>query len=166
MFSLTGPVIRRPSAWRGDATNWMPKRPRSNTTVPSTLTSASQPLHPPALTRRSLSERPNSLRSSPVVIAVRDGTFGARGNAIVAEQAAPEIDREVDRGAAAHGERAGRTRRDARGATVGALRRIEHRPAAKLLGELGGPDVGEPSGAVSLGKTREEDLQHQRSCPQ
>ncbi len=39
---LTAPVISRPSACRGDATNWMPKRPRSNTTVPSTFTSASQ----------------------------------------------------------------------------------------------------------------------------
>ena len=30
MFSVTGPVISRPSAWRGEATNWMPNRPRSN----------------------------------------------------------------------------------------------------------------------------------------
>ena len=29
MFSVTGPVTSRPSAWRGEATNWMPKRPRS-----------------------------------------------------------------------------------------------------------------------------------------
>src|SRR5204863_428562 len=50
MFSVTGPVMRRPSAWRGDATNWIPKRPRSNTTVLSTFTSASHPLHPPGLT--------------------------------------------------------------------------------------------------------------------
>ena len=62
MFSVTGPVISRPSAWRGEATNWMPKRPRSKTTVPSTLTSASQALQPPALTWRSLSERPKSRR--------------------------------------------------------------------------------------------------------
>src|SRR5574337_981519 len=64
MFAVTGPVISRPSAWRGDATYWIPNRPRSNTTVPSTLTSASQPLQPPALTTRSLSERPNNRRSS------------------------------------------------------------------------------------------------------
>ena len=31
MFSVTGPVTSRPSAWRGEATNWMPKRPRSKT---------------------------------------------------------------------------------------------------------------------------------------
>ncbi len=50
MFSVTGPVISRPSAWRGEATNWMPKRPMSQPIVPSTLTSASQALQPPALT--------------------------------------------------------------------------------------------------------------------
>ena len=45
---VTGPVTSRPSAWRGEATNWMPKRPRSKTRVSSTLMSASQALHPPA----------------------------------------------------------------------------------------------------------------------
>ena len=40
MFSGMGPVTSSPSAWRGEATNWIPKRARSNTTVPSTLTSA------------------------------------------------------------------------------------------------------------------------------
>src|SRR5262249_2546536 len=63
MFAVTGPVISRPSACRGDATNWRPKRPRSKTIVPRTLTSASQALQPPALTTRSFSERPNSRRS-------------------------------------------------------------------------------------------------------
>src|SRR4030095_16726903 len=63
MFRLTAPVIKSPSAWRGDATNWIPKRPRSKTTVLSTFTSASQPLPPPALTCRSLSERPNRRRA-------------------------------------------------------------------------------------------------------
>jgi hypothetical protein len=62
MFSVTGPVTSKPSAWRGDATNWMPNRPRSNTTVFSTFTSDSQPLQPPALTCRNLSERPKILR--------------------------------------------------------------------------------------------------------
>jgi hypothetical protein len=53
MFSLSAPVISRPSAWRGDATNWMPKRLRSQPTVFSTFTSSSQALQPPALTWRS-----------------------------------------------------------------------------------------------------------------
>ncbi len=78
MLRVTGPVTRSPSACRGDATNWIPKRPRSKTTVLRTLTSASHPLHPPALTCRSFNERPRmrcrsaarrwaSLRVSPLV---------------------------------------------------------------------------------------------------
>ena len=39
---------------------------RSKTSVPVTISSASQPLHPPALTCRSLSDRPKSFASSPV----------------------------------------------------------------------------------------------------
>src|SRR5579859_4918403 len=41
----------------------MPNRARSKTMVPRTLTSASQPLHPPALTCRNLSDRPKRRRS-------------------------------------------------------------------------------------------------------
>ena len=63
MFFGTGPVTSRPSACRGEATNWMPNRPRSKPTVLSTLVSASQALQPPALTWRSFSERPKSLRA-------------------------------------------------------------------------------------------------------
>ena len=62
MFSLTGPVMTKPSACRGEATNWMPNRPRSKTTVPSTFRSASHAPDPPALTWRSLSDRPKSRR--------------------------------------------------------------------------------------------------------
>jgi len=64
IFSLTGPVTSRASAWRGEATIWMPKRPRSYTVVLSTLISTSQPLQPPALTWRTLSERPKIRRIS------------------------------------------------------------------------------------------------------
>jgi len=60
MFSVTGPVTTRPSAWRGEATNWTPKRERSNWMLPAALSSASQPLQPPAETWRSLSDRPKS----------------------------------------------------------------------------------------------------------
>ena len=63
MFSVTQPVMRSPSAWRGEATIWIPKRPRSHPTVPRTFTSASQALQPPALTCRSFSDRPKSRRS-------------------------------------------------------------------------------------------------------
>lgn len=62
MFSVTGPVTTTPSAWRGEATNWIPKRDRSNCTLPAALSSASQPLQPPAETWRSLSERPKRRR--------------------------------------------------------------------------------------------------------
>ena len=116
MFSVTGPVIRSPSAWRGDATNWMPKRPRSNTTVESTLVSASQALQPPALTCRSLSERPKSrfrlfverLRKlqriaaenqvvafadrEAVIVRERDRAVRTGQRAIAAEQASAEVD--------------------------------------------------------------------------
>src|SRR5450830_69326 len=63
MFSVTGPVMRRPAAWRGEATQLLPNRPRSQPIVPRTLTSALQALQSPALTTRSFSERPNSRRS-------------------------------------------------------------------------------------------------------
>src|SRR5262250_3189533 len=59
IFSVTGPVITTPSACRGEATNWMPNRPRSKTTVLSTFRSDSQALQPPADTCRNLSDRPN-----------------------------------------------------------------------------------------------------------
>jgi hypothetical protein len=52
MLAVTGPVTSRPSACRGEATNWMPYCPRSNTSVFNTLVSASQALQPPALTWR------------------------------------------------------------------------------------------------------------------
>ncbi len=60
MFSETGPVTTMPSAWRGEATNWIPKRPRSNWTFPLAFSSASHPLQPAAETCRSRSERPKS----------------------------------------------------------------------------------------------------------
>src|SRR5712692_1724412 len=78
MFSVTGPVMSSPSACRGEATYWMPKRARSKTGVPSTLTSASQPLHPPALTTRSLRDRPKSRRSSPSSAAARGYSWEPR----------------------------------------------------------------------------------------
>jgi hypothetical protein len=58
MFSVTGPVTMIPSAWRGEATNSMPKRPRSKKMVVKTFKSASQALQPPALTCRSFRDRP------------------------------------------------------------------------------------------------------------
>jgi hypothetical protein len=44
----TGPVIRAQSAWRGEATAKMPKRPRSQATVFKTLKSSSHAAQPPA----------------------------------------------------------------------------------------------------------------------
>jgi len=46
MFAVSGRVTRMPSAWRGDATELDPKRLESKTTLPSALTSTSQPLQP------------------------------------------------------------------------------------------------------------------------
>src|ERR1035441_7570785 len=65
MFSVTGPVMRSPSAWRGEATYWIPNRPTSQPTVPRTLTSELQALQSPALTTRRFRERPNSRQSFP-----------------------------------------------------------------------------------------------------
>ena len=62
MFVFTAPVITSPSAWRGEATNWTPKRARSNTTFPRATSSASQPLQLPATTDRRRKDRPNSCR--------------------------------------------------------------------------------------------------------
>src|SRR6266446_2523948 len=78
MFSVTGPVISRPSACRGEATYWIPKRPRSKTGVPSTLTSALQALQSPALTTRSLSDLPKRRRSFCSSAAARGYSSGPR----------------------------------------------------------------------------------------
>jgi hypothetical protein len=53
-------VLRNtPQYYMGDrSSNWIPKRPRSNTTFPVAASSASQPLQPPADTFRSLKDRP------------------------------------------------------------------------------------------------------------
>ena len=59
---VTGPVTSSPSACRGEATNRTPKRPMSHPMVVRTLLSASQALHPPALTWRRQSDLPNSRR--------------------------------------------------------------------------------------------------------
>jgi len=64
MFSEWAPVTSSPSAWRGEATNWTPKRARSQPTEFSTLVSSSQPLQPPAETWRSLRDRPKIRRVS------------------------------------------------------------------------------------------------------
>jgi hypothetical protein len=63
MLRETGPVIRTPSACRGDATNWIPNLPRSQASVLGTFVSASQALPPAALTCRSLRERPKGSRA-------------------------------------------------------------------------------------------------------
>src|SRR5260370_22446848 len=78
MVAVTGPVMSSPSACRGEATYWMPKRPRSKTGVESTFTSDSQPLHPPALTTRSFSDRPNSCRNFSSRAAARGYSWGPR----------------------------------------------------------------------------------------
>jgi len=62
MLRLTAPVTTMPSAWRGEATNWMPKRERSKTTLPRACSSASQPPQLPATTERSRSALPKSRR--------------------------------------------------------------------------------------------------------
>src|SRR3990172_7911455 len=79
MFSEIAPVISRPSACRGDATNWIPKRLRSQATVFSTFTSSSHALQPPALTWRSLRERPKRLRSRPCSAPASSSSRSDRG---------------------------------------------------------------------------------------
>src|SRR5229473_3264368 len=85
MFSVTGPVMSSPSACRGEATNWMPKRAKSKTGVPSTFTSDSQPLQPPALTTRSFSDRPKRRRVRRLRCAAQhEVVAGPRGEAVFA----------------------------------------------------------------------------------
>lgn len=60
MFLVTGPVTSSMSAWRGEATKWMPKRSMSCTGLLSAMISISQPLHEPASTWRMASERPST----------------------------------------------------------------------------------------------------------
>jgi len=50
MFFVTGPVTNSPSACLGEATNCIPNLPISQPIVLRTFVSASQALHPPALT--------------------------------------------------------------------------------------------------------------------
>jgi hypothetical protein len=64
MLRVTGPVTRSRSAWRGEATKWMPKRSLSYTGLMSPVISISQPLQEPASTSRIASARPNRRRDS------------------------------------------------------------------------------------------------------
>ena len=167
MFFVTGPVMSRPSAWRGDATNWMPKRPRSQPMVPSTLVSASQAPQPPALTWRRRSERPKSLRSfssraaarrtcsfaglaehevfapahgHAVVAGLRDGALRTDFHAGGAKDAATEIER--DGFSVRAGDGLGRTHGHAGVAAVGAFAGIHLERAAVAVGQRGGRAFG------------------------
>ena len=60
MLRVTGPVTSSMSAWRGEATKWMPKRSRSYTGLLRPWISTSQPLQEPASTCRMWSERPST----------------------------------------------------------------------------------------------------------
>ena len=129
--------------------------------MPSTLTSASQPLQPPALTCRSLSERPKRrrvfvvervrergaaavlqrrdrlarARGEPVVLRVRDRALGAGLDAVGAEEAAPEVEPRGPPVVTRDG--VGRARLDARAAAVGAAASRRGRgSAAEPLGQL------------------------------
>src|SRR5262245_20120048 len=62
MLRVTGPVTRSKSAWRGEATKWIPNRSLSYTGPVSPEISSSQPLQEPASTSRMASARPRSRR--------------------------------------------------------------------------------------------------------
>src|SRR5215471_20838868 len=63
MLRVTGPVTRRRSAWRGEATKCTPKRSLSYTGLVSPVISSSQPLQDPASTSRIASARPKRRRA-------------------------------------------------------------------------------------------------------
>src|SRR5215468_5116300 len=63
MLRVTGPVTRRRSAWRGEATKCTPNRSLSYTGLVSPVISSSQPLQEPASTSRIASARPNRRRA-------------------------------------------------------------------------------------------------------
>ena len=188
MFSETGPVTTRPSAWRGEATKATPKRDMSNCTLPEAFSSASQPLQPAADTCRSRSDRPKSLRAfsstarassgaapfttqllprtprDPVVAGEADGAR-ARLLAQAAERAAPEVD---GHGRAARvADRVGGAGRGA-GATAVACARVDDGEAAEALREARGPlGVGDGLPAEAGAELEDAgDAVHQRSCPQ
>ena len=155
MFCVTGPVMSNPSAWRGEATNWMPNRPKSNTTVLSTFTSASQPLQPPALTWRSFSEWPNKrldfsssacrqlqrlalqeqvlppAHGQAVILVVPVAPARACLDAVGAAETTAQVQPRLFR--SSEGDGPGRTGIGASLATVAAALRIDDRPAAKAL---------------------------------
>ena len=58
MFPDIGPVMSMPSAWRGEATMSIPKRPMSKLAFPQALSSHSHPLQPAADTCRSFNDEP------------------------------------------------------------------------------------------------------------
>src|SRR5687768_4313276 len=62
MLRVTGPVTSSRSAWRGEATKWMPKRSLSYTGPVRPEISSSQPLQEPASTSRIASARPSRRR--------------------------------------------------------------------------------------------------------
>ena len=159
MFSVTGPVTTMPSACRGEATNWMPNRPRSKTTVPRTFRSASAALPPPALDLAELeraAEEPAHLllqglrqlqllpapedqvlpgpRGQAVVLGVADRPFRTGLDAVGAEEAAAQVEPEA---LVVARDGVGRAGLGAGAAAVRALRLVEHGQAAEAVGQRG-----------------------------
>src|SRR5712671_4129996 len=79
MLRVTGPVTRSRSAWRGEATKWMPNRSLSYTGPVSPLISISQPLQEPASTSRMARARPKSRRDSASTSRTRWTTSSSPG---------------------------------------------------------------------------------------
>ena len=159
MFSLTGPVTTMPSAWRGEATNWMPNRPMSKTTVPSTFKSASAGIVTAGADLPELERAAEELahllvqRLRELAALVRSARSGPRGLRLASRWSWLKADRPLRAGCrrsrCRKGSGPGRVpeplpscddrRRsgslDAVAAAVGALRVVEDRQAAEAVGE-------------------------------
>ena len=182
MFSGTGPVISKPSACLGEATNWIPNRPRSHPTVPRTLVSASQALQPPALTCRSLSERPKrrcrrtsrggaglkgaGVNQQIVASAGRHPVIGGESNvlrsanrgAFRAEETPPQVQAQ----AVLLGNGASRAGLDASSAARRAVPPSDDRPSHKTRGQDGGRTCRELHRPVFLLYPSQENIEHRR----
>ncbi len=160
----------------------MPNRPMSKTTVPSTFKSASAELSPPALDLAQLErasqdaehlalqrpcERPllaaphdqvvAGSRGEPIVLREADRSFGTGVDAIIAEEAAAQVEPETVR-IAGHG--IGGARLDARLASVGTFRFVEYGQAAEAIGKRRRLTGGIGDRPLALTNTLSNDRKH------
>src|SRR5579885_1739826 len=91
MFQVTGPVTSSTSAWRGEATNFRPKRSTSYTGLLSAWISSSQPLHEPASTSRIDRLRPRRRRAARSTARASSAAAASSGDGAVSVSGARNI---------------------------------------------------------------------------